>query len=101
MPCDTISVVTVELGKLNRDTLRRALAALGAEYIQESNGAWAWYRNGRPESLTAAGQLTCRDNAAAVEIRRGYAAQLVRDQAKRAGWKVQERGGKILLQKGY
>ena len=81
MPCDTVNVMTVDLGNVDRTELDAAMDTLYA---------------GMPYSLTARGQLNIQgrvfDSEAEIisKVKRQITKQVVTKQAKRFGWSVKE-----------
>lgn len=102
MPCNTVQTSRVDLGNVHLDTLSTAMRSAGWEVCQ-ANGVFSAARLG--VSLTIEGGAarirTSGDaQAAAAEIKRTYAGHLLKTQAARFGWRVQQgAGGKLILQK--
>jgi hypothetical protein len=86
MPCFTIQETKVDLGKVNADLLKVAMAALGVTDYEYN---------------PKAGKVTMRGQSLSVdEIRHEYTKQVVLSQAKRFGWTVkQSPNGKITMAK--
>jgi hypothetical protein len=91
MPCDTIELANVDLGKMNERLLGRALEALGARGITLRNGQ-SWFildgirceiRNGR--LLVPQGSEHLAD-----KLKREYGREVVKYTAQRNGWKLTE-----------
>lgn len=92
MPCDSISTVDIDAGKMNAQLAKQALEAMGlhprhdrpliydhdqGEYNHATGEAtWQVSRYGR--------QQAAEDRTA--ELKRAYAAEVVKSQAKKYGW---------------
>lgn len=84
MPCWTIQETKIDLGKVNADILKAAMAALGvSDYRMNGN------------------KLIMRDTAVTEsDVKRAYSKQVVVSQAKRFGWNLKERvDGKLIIMK--
>lgn len=83
MPCDTVQTATVDLGKVDRQLLERALFDLGIPATQYQYQA-------------STGRLTLNGRAAAATdiaaIKQSYSKQVVLTQAQKFGWKVKQVG---------
>lgn len=86
MPCDTVRETKVDLGNVNGDLLRAALAELGVMNYTLKNGVVTF-------------TPTWNANPDVNAIKRAYSATVLQTQAKRFGWSVQKQGEKFVLQK--
>lgn len=91
MPCDTVNTVSLDLGKLDHETLFAALQALGKQPEKVSGGI-SFTHNGYRCSFRD-GQLDMRGRSSNYDetinaIKRGYSEQVIKSQAKRFGWQV-------------
>lgn len=97
MPCDSITQVSIELKNANLDTLKKALESLGHSVYQD-NIELRW-RDGSYNKQTE--QLLTRTESQAVEIKRTYAAEMVKAKASRFGWRIKQVSQyKYQIQKG-
>lgn len=86
MPCDSIQVSTVDIGKLDPVLARAAIEALRAtgdrlwRYVAFTDGA-----------LQVSGGVPFTDELKA-QFKQAYSAQVVAATAKRYGWTVKEAG---------
>ncbi len=88
MPCDTVATAAIELGKVDRDHLSKAMTALGFDQ-------WGLTRDGK---LTIRG-ANASDSLTA-SVKQAYSKQVILSQAKRFGWKVSEKeNGQLMVQK--
>jgi hypothetical protein len=89
MPCWTVTTTKLELKNANLIFLKKALERLGY-HVFERGGILTWengeYRNG---NLTMRG---ANGEAEGKKIRQAYSGEIVRAQAARMGWKVQQKG---------
>lgn len=99
MPCDTISTVSIELKNANLDILKKVIEKLGYTARQNSVGiSWGY---GRYSYNQNTGQLTVEYESEVVQIKRSYAAEMVKAKASRFGWRVRQVGEyKFQIQKG-
>lgn len=79
MPCDTINIASVKLGKVDPPTLKAAMEALGYQ-------PYNWELDG--ETLRISGAVTSADLTA--KVKREVTKQSVLSQAKRFGWSAKE-----------
>jgi hypothetical protein len=91
MPCDSIQLNQVEIGKLNRPLLLAALKSLGAHSVREQGAALSFYLGGERCTINE-GRLTVRagSESLADRIKVGYSRQAVALAARRSGWQVKE-----------
>jgi len=96
MPCDSISTVDIDAGKMDAQHVKRALEAMGLHprhhrpniydhdqgNYNHATGQAQWYvsRYGR--------QQAAEDRTA--ELKRAYAAEVVKSQAARFGWTLRQ-----------
>lgn len=90
MPCDTITTVQVELGKMNADLLFSALKEMDLNPTRMINGMilfgdGEWHDPSKGETMLQ----TWRD---ASEIKRAYSAEIIKSQAKKYGWQLKQTG---------
>ena len=95
MPCDTVQMTEVDVSRYQRHILEAALVDLGYTLSFDGRLKSAGYTVGRLDrnnriSGNAIGQLEQR-------LPKAYSRRLVLHNAKRAGWKVRERAGRIQL----
>lgn len=90
MPCDTISTNEVDLksiGRIDAKLMHLALQALRLSPIQQGSVI----RFGRGEYIdVATGKSELASNRDANQIKRSYAAEVVKSQAKKNGWTLKE-----------
>lgn len=88
MPCHTISIVTVELGKLNADLAKAALEAMGLNpQVNTATGElYHWAGSYNPTT----GKAVWRGQDRSTELKRYYSAEVVKSQAKRYGWTIRQ-----------
>ena len=95
MPCDTVQMTEVDVSRYQRHILEAAIKDLGFTIAQ--NGVIrAGYIIGRLEGTKITGygdELTQLTRV----LPKAYSRRLVLHNAKRAGWKVRERAGRIQL----
>lgn len=91
MPCDTVSTVSVDLGKIaDPKLLEQTLKDMGysnAVYHETRNEIYFGI-GGRINVKTGASDLPLRTNVN--EIKRNYSKTVLKTQAKRFGWQVKE-----------
>jgi len=92
MPCDTIQLNTIEIGKMNRALLEAALKGLKATNIRVlGNGVASFYLEGQSCRIEG-GRLTVREGYEHIadRVKVAYSRQVLGFQAKRNGWQVKE-----------
>lgn len=89
MPCDTITTISADIGKMNVDLLIAALKAKG-ERVQVSPD-YIYFGVGESYEI-ATGKLNVSMNRNLGEMRQAYRAEVVKSQAKRFGWTLKEVG---------
>lgn len=97
MPCDTISTMGIDLGKVDPELLFKALQALNLSPVKyEQMGRITW-DNGYYDLQTK--QATIRTSAMQGEgsvesvtasIKRAYSAEVVKATAKKYGWQLKQ-----------
>lgn len=91
MPCDTITTVSVELGKVNPDLLFNSLKALGLNPIKWSDNGTIYFGPSSQEYHNPeTGETKLAKGRNAAEIKRAYSAEIIKSQAKRYGWSLKE-----------
>lgn len=96
MPCDTVQMTEVDVSRYQRHILEAALGDLGytidqADIIRRKIGGMA---QGRIDGNRLVGYGL--DNLQRA-LPKAYSRRLVLHNAKRAGWKVREKAGRIQL----
>ena len=97
MPCWTVTTISLVLENADMEILKKALARLGYNpYVQ---GAKIYWENGEYNkangTITMRGAKEIQGNA----IKKEYTKENVKVQAKRFGWLVTEKQGKLILNK--
>lgn len=92
VPCDTITKMLVEVGKMDPEAVIRALAAEGIT-AKLNGGKVYWTFEGRGHSydpvagkVEASGRYIEADEV--TNLKQVYGKQIVRDQAKKFGWQL-------------
>lgn len=106
MPCDTVTTATIDAGKMPVDTLRRGLEADG-HTVSLANGKLVWYDRQTRQGMEynpATGQVTVSgrtiaETKAVAAVKQSFSRQLVRDQAKRYGWQLEQQGNTFKVRK--
>lgn len=99
MPCDSVRQVSVDLGKVNLEIMAKALEAEGIRtQIQVGrNGKFLVFQG---QWIREDGQSRLDETTEVNYLKRAYSNQIVRIQAKRFGWGVQEKpNGQLLVVK--
>ena len=97
MPCDTLTVVSLELKNANLTWLKQALEACGYQ-VTQSGEILSW-RGGNYNRQT--GLLTTRTENDAARIKREYSSIMVKNMGSRFGWRVKQTGEtRFQIQKG-
>jgi hypothetical protein len=98
MPCNSVAIqpVAIGLAKADQIVLAEALKVMGWTLLSTSTGINAY--RGSDELLWAYGKdaVVTANRDLAEEIRQGYSRQIVHWAAKKAGWKLQDKGQQIL-----
>lgn len=91
MPCDSIQLNSVELGKMNGALLTLALRELGATNVQIT-GRGAYFMLGGVPVRIQDGRMIVRAGYEhlADRVKVAYSRQAVQYAAKKNGWKVKE-----------
>lgn len=88
MPCDSISTISIDLGKVDPGLIQLALREMGLSNITQT-GTRVYF--GRGEYIdTATGQSQLAAGREVAEIKRAYSAQVVQATAKRFGWQIKQ-----------
>jgi len=99
MPCDAVVLQSVDFSaaKNHEDILAEALRALG--YVVDIYGKQIQFsRNGVRGSFYN-GQFRVGDGFDSTEVKRAFGKQAVKSAAKKYGWTVVEKDGRMKLQK--
>ena len=92
MPCDSISTVDVEAGKMDAQHVKRALETMGLNPRHTRAGI---YDHDKGEYNHVTGAATWRTSAMqsdqnpdelTAELKRAYSAEIIKSQAQRYGW---------------
>jgi len=91
MPCDSIQLNSLDVGKMHADLLRRALQEIGAVGISQGANLTTFMLDGARCSIRD-GRLTLPAGAEhlADRIKVGYSRQVIRTSAAKNGWRVKE-----------
>ena len=97
MPCDTVQMTEVDVSRYQRHILKAALDDLG--YIVSPVGYICRKLGGMVQGQIKGNRLEMYGNGDALEraLPKAYSRRLVLHNAKRAGWKVREKAGRIQL----
>lgn len=102
MPCWTVVTVTMELKNADLTILKKALENLGFQTVTQKGDMLYWDYN-RASYDRRTGQITMNDRSmtsqVASKIKMEYSKENVRQQAKKFGWQVQEKGNKFTYTK--
>lgn len=108
MPCDSVTVIGIDAGKLDPPTLMRGLTADGhaprqvGSIIQwtTKNGFGHQYdtQTGKLDIRATGYQAIDKDTETAA-VKQSFGRQLLRDQAKKYGWQIKETGNKFQVTK--
>jgi hypothetical protein len=89
MPCDTITTVSVALGKVDMVLLEKALNVLYPNSVYRSGPEMI--RFGINEYYDKQAQsLAVRTQDQVAQIKRAYSAEVVKSQARKYGWTLKE-----------
>lgn len=109
MPCDSVTTLGLVLEKMNPGTLQAGLTADGHK-VNAYGDCLTWYDSTLRQTLTynsATGELQVSarrvqsTDQAASAVKQSFSRQLVRQQAAKFGWKMQQNGNKFVIQKGF
>ena len=87
MPCNEITIISVNFEYADEQTLCEALAELGLDRVVS-------LRNGQ-----LVGSRLVLTEERIKEVKRAYAAQVVKQAAKKFGWKLNKQGQKLTLKR--
>lgn len=87
MPCDSVRNIGVLLKDANLDLMTAALRTMGHNPVRVGTGL-TWGRN---ESYNGS-ELRVRSQDEATTIRKSYAAEIVKSQARKFGWTLKSTG---------
>jgi hypothetical protein len=91
MPCDTVQETVVDLSKSDPGIIEAALRSMGHSVTK--SGMYLRFDQGRFNTKT--GELTLDGYTDAgeftKELKRSYSAEVVKSQAKRFGWQLQQK----------
>ena len=102
MPCYTINMTTVELTAARVDLFKSALSAAGWTVHRETESSIEASRGYASLRWTRGGKVQLTSDSAeadTAELKRQYSRAAVYKQAKRYGWRVQEKGNKFTVQR--
>lgn len=91
MPCDTMQVSGVDLGKVDPPLLIQALQAMGQ--VPSQQGEWIRFNQGTYNTRTK--ECNVRRYGAeqfTAQVKRAYSAEVVKSTAKRFGWQLKQVG---------
>jgi hypothetical protein len=102
MPCYTISTIEIDAGKLQIDLALAALAAMNLRPYQAQNtqqDPTIYHSQGMYNPQT--GIATWRGIDRTGDLKRAYAAEIIKSQARRFGWTLKQntQTGKFTMQK--
>lgn len=95
MPCDTISRMFVDVGKMDPATVMRALQAEGMNPTLSEDGRHVYWPNHEydaDEGTVRASGRYINEQKEISKIKTSYSSQVVRDQAKKFGWTLKATG---------
>ena len=96
MPCDTVQMTEVDVSRYQRHILDAALKDLGYA-VDQHGGIFMKARASQVGYISGNRLVTYNLKSLNQAIPKAYSRRLVLHNAKRAGWKVRERAGRIQL----
>ena len=101
MPCDRVTTIGLDVGKLDTDVLAEGLRADGYQ-IQRAEGR-VWFAKGASRGVYRrdTGTITTEEGneRLANDVKQSYTMALVQRRAVKGGWKIQRNGKRLALQK--
>ncbi len=92
MPCDTVQLNSLEIGKMNPKLLAAALAALGAANVRVTASGQASFTLDGQTVRMGGGRLTVAAGFEGIadRVKQAYSRQAVIYSARSNGWKIKE-----------
>jgi hypothetical protein len=94
MPCDSIVLNGVEVGKMHPALLKKALEALGARGVWQQENGYTYFELDGASCSIIKGRMSVPEGKEhlADKVKRAYSAEVVQYTAKRYNWTITKKG---------